>query len=161
MTTFSDNFAYYVNQYSNANTPVKITVNETKSNKVLRVLQDNARLVDKLAGYSYAKKEFIKVRTASDYELNAWIVKPVDFDESKKYPVLMFQYSGPNSQQVLDKYGFDWEQYLAANGIITVCVDGRWYEVARWKNVLTVSVLIWRSGGTGIQGPGGSGTGFR
>ena len=123
--TFSDNFAYYVNQYSNANTPVKITVNETKSNKVLRVLQDNARLVDKLAGYSYAEKEFIKVRTASDYELNAWIVKPVDFDESKKYPVLMFQYSGPNSQQVLDKYGFDWEQYLAANGIITVCVDGR------------------------------------
>jgi dipeptidyl-peptidase-4 len=122
--TFSDNFAYYVNQYSNANTPVKITVNETKSNKVLRVLQDNARLVDKLAGYSYAEKEFIKVRTASDYELNAWIVKPVDFDESKKYPVL-FQYSGPNSQQVLDKYSFDWEQYLAANGIITVCVDGR------------------------------------
>ena len=120
--TFSDNFAYYVNQYSNANTPVKITVNETKSNKVL---QDNARLVDKLAGYSYAEKEFIKVRTASDYELNAWIVKPVDFDESKKYPVLMFQYSGPNSQQVLDKYSFDWEQYLAANGIITVCVDGR------------------------------------
>ena len=109
--TFSDNFAYYVNQYSNANTPVKITVNETKSNK--------------LAGYSYAEKEFIKVRTASDYELNAWIVKPVDFDESKKYPVLMFQYSGPNSQQVLDKYSFDWEQYLAANGIITVCVDGR------------------------------------
>ena len=82
--TFSDNFAYYVNQYSNANTPVKITVNETKSNKVLRVLQDNARLVDKLAGYSYAEKEFIKVRTASDYELNAWIVKPVDFDESQK-----------------------------------------------------------------------------
>ena len=123
--TFSDNFAYYVNQYSNANTPVKITVNETKSNKVLRVLQDNARLVDKLAGYSYAEKEFIKVRTASDYELNAWIVKPIDFDESKKYPVLMFQYSGPNSQQVLDKYSFDWEQYLAANGIITVCVDGR------------------------------------
>ncbi len=123
--TFSDNFAYYVNQYSNANTPVKITVNETKSNKVLRVLQDNARLVDKLAGYSYAEKEFIKVRTASDYELNAWIVKPVDFDESKKYPVLMFQYSGPNSQQVLEKYSFDWEQYLAANGIITVCVDGR------------------------------------
>lgn len=123
--TFSHNFAYYVNQYSNANTPVMITVNETKSNKVLRVLQDNARLADKLAGYSFAKKEFIKVRTATDYELNAWIVKPVDFDESKKYPVLMFQYSGPNSQQVLDKYSFDWEQYLAANGIITVCVDGR------------------------------------
>ena len=123
--TFSDNFAYYVNQYSNANTPVKITVNETKSNKVLRVLQDNARLVDKLAGYSYAEKEFIKVRTASDYELNAWIVKPVDFDESKKYPVLMYQYSGPGSQQVLDKFGVSWETYMASQGYVIVCVDGR------------------------------------
>lgn len=123
--TFSANFAYYINQYSNANTPVRITVNETKSNKELRVLQDNARLKEKLAGYSFAKKEFIKVHTASDFELNAWIVKPANFDESKRYPVLMFQYSGPNSQQVLDKYGFDWEQYLATKGIITVCVDGR------------------------------------
>jgi len=122
---FSDNFAYYVNSYSNANTPVKITVNETKSNKELRVLQDNAALVSKLAGYSFAKKEFIKVNTASDFELNAWIVKPANFDESKKYPVLMTQYSGPNSQQVLDQYGFDWERYLAANDIIVVCVDGR------------------------------------
>lgn len=123
--TFSSNFAYYVNYYSNANTPVKITVNETKSNKVLRVLQDNARLIEKLAGYSYGKKEFFTVHTASDIELNAWIVKPANFDPSKKYPVLMVQYSGPNSQQVLDKYGFDWEHYLAANGILVVSVDGR------------------------------------
>lgn len=123
--TFSDNFAYYVNSYSNANTPVKITVNETKSNKILRTLEDNARLTEKLAGYSYGKKEFFKVHTASDYELNAWIVKPANFDESKKYPVLMVQYSGPNSQQVLDKYSFDWEHYLAANGIVVVSVDGR------------------------------------
>lgn len=123
--TFSDNFAYYVNSYSNANTPVKITVNETKTNKPLRVLVDNARLADKLSGYSYGKKEFLKVHTASDYELNAWIVKPANFDASKKYPVLMVQYSGPNSQQVLDKYGFDWEHYLASKGILVVCVDGR------------------------------------
>ena len=122
---FSANFAYYVNHYSNANTPVRITVNETKKNKELRVLQDNAALRERLAEYAYAKKEFIKIHTASDYELNAWIVKPVDFDETKKYPVLMFQYSGPNSQQVLDQYGFDWEQYLATKGIISVCVDGR------------------------------------
>ena len=122
---FSANFAYYVNHYSNANTPVRITVNETKKNRVLRVLQDNAALRERLAEYAYAKKEFIKIHTASDYELNAWIVKPVDFDETKKYPVLMFQYSGPNSQQVLDQYGFDWEQYLATKGIISVCVDGR------------------------------------
>lgn len=123
--TFSDNFAYYVNRYSNANTPAKITVNETKTKKVLRTLQDNAALRDKLAGYAYGKKEFMKVRTASDYELNAWIVKPADFDETKKYPVLMVQYSGPNSQQVLDQYSFDWEHYLADKGVIVVSVDGR------------------------------------
>ena len=122
---FSDNFAYFVNTYSNANTPAKITVNETKTKKELRVLQDNAALKSKLKEYVFAKKEFMKVHTASDYEFNAWIVKPADFDPSKKYPVMMTQYSGPNSQQVLDQYGFDWEQYLASNGIIVVCVDGR------------------------------------
>lgn len=122
---FSDNYAYFVNTWSNANTPAKITVNETKTKKELRVLQDNAALKDKLANTSFSKKEFFKVHTASDYELNAWMVKPVNFDESKKYPVLMVQYSGPNSQQVLDKYGFDWEHYLAANGYIVVSVDGR------------------------------------
>ena len=115
----------YSHIYLYANTPAVITVNETKSKKVLRVLQDNAALREKLANTSFSKKEFFKVHTASDIELNAWIVKPVDFDESKKYPVLMVQYSGPNSQQVLDKYGFDWEHYLAANGIIVVSVDGR------------------------------------
>lgn len=122
---FSKNFAYFVHFYSNAQTPTRITVNETKSKKTLRVLQDNAALANKLAGYAYRPKEFIKIQTASDIELNAWIVKPANFDESKKYPVMMTQYSGPNSQQVLDQYGFDWEQYLAANDIVVVCVDGR------------------------------------
>ncbi|RHJ93510.1 S9 family peptidase [Parabacteroides bouchesdurhonensis] len=122
---FSDNFAYYVNTYSNATTPAKITVNDTKSKKVLRVLEDNVALKNKLAEYSFAGKEFFTVKTASGYELNAWIVKPANFDDSKKYPVMMTQYSGPNSQQVLDQYAFDWEQYLANKGIIVVCVDGR------------------------------------
>lgn len=122
---FSDNFAYFVNTYSNVGTPARITVNETKTKKPLRVLVDNADLKNTLANYSYAKKEFMKVNTASGYELNASIVKPVDFDASKKYPVLMTQYSGPNSQQVLDQYGFDWEQHLANKGFIVVSVDGR------------------------------------
>lgn len=122
---FSANYAYFVNRYSNANTPMRITVNETKSRKVLRTLQDNAELRERLAQYRFGKKEFFTLTTKSGFELNAWIVKPANFDESKKYPVMMTQYSGPNSQQVLDSYSFDWEQYLAANGIIVVCVDGR------------------------------------
>lgn len=122
---FSANFAYYVNRYSNANTPMKITVNETKTNKVLRTLQDNAALNERLAKYNFAKKEFFTVNTASGVELNAWMVKPLNFDENKRYPVLMFQYSGPNSQQVLDSYSFDWERYLSTKDILVVCVDGR------------------------------------
>lgn len=122
---FSSNFAYFVNTFSNAASPARITVNETKTRKPLRVLQDNAALKEKLAQHAVSPKEFIQIETPSGYELNAWMVKPADFDPSKKYPVLMTQYSGPNSQQVLDQYALDWEQYLAAHGIIVVCVDGR------------------------------------
>lgn len=123
--SFSADYAYYVNRYSNANTPVRITVNETKTGKELRVLQDNAALRERLKEYRFAPKEFMTVHTASDYEFNAWMIKPANFDPSKKYPVMMTQYSGPNSQQVLDSYSFGWEYYLASKGIIVVCVDGR------------------------------------
>lgn len=123
--SFSANFAYFVNRYSNANTPMKITVNETKTQKVLRTLQDNSKLEETLAAHRFSRKEFFTINTASGFELNAWMVKPSDFDESKKYPVMMTQYSGPNSQQVLDSYSFGWEYYLAEKGIIVVCVDGR------------------------------------
>ena len=123
--TFSANFAYYVNRFSNATTPVVITVHETRTGRVLRVLQDNTALKEKLNGYAYKPKEFMTLQTASGLELNVWIVKPVNFDESKTYPVMIFQYSGPNSQTVLDRFEFGWEHYLATNGIICVGVDGR------------------------------------
>ncbi|MDR1335591.1 MAG: S9 family peptidase [Tannerella sp.] len=122
---FSRNFAYYVNHYSGADTPAVITLNETKTGKTLRVLQDNAALREKLGRYAYAPKEFLRIQTASGMELNAWMVKPANFSESKKYPVVMFQYGGPNSQSALDRYDFGWERYLAANGYLCVCVDGR------------------------------------
>ena len=123
--TFSSNYAYYVNRFTNVNTPVVITVNDAKTGKALRVLQDNNDLKTRLGGYSYKPKEFFKIETASGYELNAWIIKPADFNESRKYPVMIFQYSGPNSQSVIDRFEFGWEQYLATNGIICVGVDGR------------------------------------
>ena len=123
--TFSANYAYYVNRFSSVNQPLRISVFETKSGRELRVLQDNAALKRMLAEYAFSAKEFTTITTATGEELNAWIVKPADFNESKKYPVVMFQYSGPNSQSVLDNFGMDWEQYLAACGFICVCVDGR------------------------------------
>jgi len=123
--TFSANFAYYVNRFSNINTPMRISVHETKTGKELRVLQDNAALKSKMTTYALPTKEFITLTTATGEALNAWIMKPTNFDETKSYPVVMFQYSGPNSQSVLDRFGVDWEFYLASNGYICVCVDGR------------------------------------
>lgn len=122
---FSDNFAYYVNYHSDANNPSRITVNESKTQKELRVLQDNSALKSLLAKQAYSPKEFMTVQTVSGLDLNAWIVKPANFDPSRKYPVLMVQYSGPNSQQVLDSFDFGWEHYLASAGFIVVSVDGR------------------------------------
>ena len=123
--TYSSNYAYYVNRFSNVDKPMRISVHESKTGKELRVLQDNAALQEKLSGYAFSAKEFTTITTSTGEEFNAWIVKPANFSESKRYPVVMFQYSGPNSQTVLDHFGIEWEQYLAANGFICVCVDGR------------------------------------
>ena len=123
--SFSASYAYYVNRFSNAHTPARISVHETKTGKELRLLQENAGLRAKLSEYAFSPKEFTVITTATGEELNAWIVKPAGFSELKKYPVVMFQYSGPNSQSVLDCFEMDWEYYLAANGFVCVCVDGR------------------------------------
>jgi dipeptidyl-peptidase-4 len=123
--SFSSSYAYYVNRFSSVETPMRISIHETKTGKELRLLYENTALREKLSEYAFSPKEFTVITTATGEELNAWIVKPANFTESKKYPLVMFQYSGPNSQSVLDRFGMDWEQYLAAGGFICVCVDGR------------------------------------
>ncbi len=122
---FSGNYAYYINTYSSAATPTVVSVFRSKGAKELRTLEDNVALRERLKAYRYNPKEFTIIKTQSGLELNAWIVKPIDFDPSRHYPVLMVQYSGPNSQQVLDRYSFDWEHYLASKGYVVACVDGR------------------------------------
>lgn len=116
---------YYQKAYSDTNTPPTFTVHETATNKTLWTIQDNKKLKEKLQKANWHKKEFIKVPNADGTELNAWIVKPTDFDNKKEYPLLMVQYSGPGSQEVLNKWTLDWEQTLASEGYIVACVDGR------------------------------------
>ena len=122
--SFSNGCKYYVNQFSNSETPLLITVHNQQA-KVLRTLEDNTRLQNELSKINYAKKEFFTFQTPDGTELNGWVMKPVNFDANKKYPVLMTQYSGPGSQSVLDQWEFGWEQYLTANGYVVACVDGR------------------------------------
>lgn len=122
---FARSYRYYINSYSTLNEPTTTAVYRTADSKPLRTLEDNSALRTKLAEYRFAPKELSKVRTADGLELNAWVVKPADFDPSKQYPLLLVQYSGPNSQLALDSYGFGWEYYLASRGIVVACVDGR------------------------------------
>jgi dipeptidyl-peptidase-4 len=121
---FSKGFKYYINYYSNVSTPTRVTLNNAKG-KAVRVLESNQKLKDKLMLSTFSPKEFFKFTTNEGIELNGWMVKPIDFDPDKEYPVLMTQYSGPNSQQVLDNFWVGWEQVLASEGYIIACVDPR------------------------------------
>lgn len=122
---FSDSFAYYISTFNNTTTPTVTAVYATGNLKPLRVLEDNQKLQQRLEEYRVSPKEFITLTGAEGQAMNAWIVKPHDFSPTRRYPVLMIQYSGPDSQQVLDQYGYGWEQVLAGHGFIVVCVDGR------------------------------------
>lgn len=122
---FSDSFSHYISFFSNTQTPTITAVYATGTPRPLRVLKDNKELQERLAKYDIPQKEFIKIPNGRGDELNAWMMRPTNFDPTKKYPVLMVQYSGPDSQQVLDDYGVSWEQILPQKGYIVVCVDPR------------------------------------
>ncbi len=128
---FSRGFKYFLNVYSNISTPPVTTLNLAATGKPVKTLEDNALLKSKLTALNLAKPEFFTFTTSEGTQLNGYIVKPVDFQASKRYPVVMYQYSGPGSQQVLDTWsagnmgGCLFEHYLAQQGYICVCVDGR------------------------------------
>ena len=121
---FSTGFKYYINQYSNLTTPLLVTLHEI-SGKQLRVLEDNKELKSLLADWKLPQKEFFTFKNLEGTELNGWMIKPDNFNSNTKYPVVMTQYSGPNSQEVLDVFSVGWENYLATQGYLAVCVDPR------------------------------------
>ncbi len=124
---FSKGFKYYINYYSNASTPKYVTLHNQKG-KLIRVLEDNKELNQAIKDYNFSKPEFMSINTpSSNWSLNAVIIKPQNFDPDKKYPVFMFQYSGPKSQRVTDSWlrFYAWHQMLVQKGYIVVCIDGR------------------------------------
>jgi dipeptidyl-peptidase-4 len=125
--TFSKGMKYYINNFSKANGVPFISLNDN-SGKIIRVLEDNKELSTKISEYKISEKEFFSFKTSQNVNLNAWMIKPYDFDENKKYPVFMFLYGGPGSQQVMNSFGwfnYFWYQHLAQQGYIVVCVDNR------------------------------------
>ncbi|OUD37639.1 S9 family peptidase [Flavobacterium sp. FPG59] len=126
--TFSPNFQYYINTYSSVSQPTTYTLNEAKAGKQIQVIENNEALATKLKKYDLPAKEFFVLKTEKGIELNAWIIKPKDFDPNKKYPVFMYQYSGPGSQQVNNEWNSTddyWFMMLSQQGYIVACVDGR------------------------------------
>ena len=128
---FSTNMMYYINTFSNIHTPTLITLNNNKGKELVTLL-DNKRLKEQAAGLNLPQKEFFTFTTSQGVELNGWMMKPANFDPNKKYPVIMHQYSGPGSQQVLDRWGIGsfgdggmFEAYMCDKEYIMVCVDGR------------------------------------
>lgn len=136
---FSADFTYYINTFSDVETPYVFSLHKAKDGKLVREIKNNEDLLDKLAEYTVAEKELGTVKINGN-ELNMWMMKPTDFDPSQKYPLLMFQYSGPGSQQVSNSWwGLNdyWHSMLAQQGYIVVCVDGRGtgYKGADFKKV--------------------------
>jgi dipeptidyl-peptidase-4 len=124
---FSTGMKYYIDSYSEANTPARITVRNA-AGKEIRVLEENKFLRDLMTSYALSKKEFFTFNTSGGQSLNAWMIKPVDFDASKKYPVFLTFYGGPGRNMVnnsFDGRDYFWHQMLAQKGYIVVCVDNR------------------------------------
>ncbi|MGX7690316.1 S9 family peptidase [Flectobacillus sp. BAB-3569] len=125
---FSPDFKYFILNNSASNSPLKVSLYRSANTQLIKVLEDNADLRARLTGYNISPKEFTVIKTADGVELNSWMIKPTNFDPNKKYPLLMFVYGGPGSQQVLNQYdgaNFYWYQILAQKGYIVACVDNR------------------------------------
>ena len=126
--TFSPDFTYFINTYSSATVPPTYTLNSSKDGKQAQEIVNNTALVDKLKKYDLPTKEFFELTTEKGHKLNAWMIKPKDFDATKKYPVFMYQYSGPGSQEVANNWldtNDMWFMMLSQQGYIIACVDGR------------------------------------
>ena len=128
---FSTGYKYFIHTWSDMNTPTVYTLCDN-SGKVLTTLIDNHELVAKLSDYELGQRELFSFTTSEGVTLNGWMVKPANFNVAAKYPVVMYQYGGPGSQQVKNTWnigmtgqGAIMEQYLCQQGYICVCVDNR------------------------------------
>ena len=124
---FSDDYTYFITTFSTSKTPYMFSLHDASEGKLIREIKDNNALKDKLSGYVMSPKEYSTIEVNGE-ELNMYMIKPKDFDPNKQYPLFMYQYSGPGSQSVAQRWGGAndyWHQMLAQQGIIIACIDGR------------------------------------
>ncbi|MES2286885.1 MAG: S9 family peptidase [Bacteroidota bacterium] len=124
---FSNGMKNYINTFSSANAPSSIAIYNAKG-KQIRILENNEALTKKMQEFNLSKKELFMFKTTEGIELNAWMIKPQNFDPSKTYPVFLTFYGGPGRNMVnnsFDAGGYFWHQMLAQKGYIVMCVDNR------------------------------------
>ncbi len=124
---FSEGYRYFINTYSNANTPSYVSIHKA-SGKELKMLIDNSDIIASTKEFGFTKEEFFTFKTADSIKLYGWMIKPPDFNAAKKYPVLVYVYGGPGDQTVVNSWGYmdlAWHEMLAQKGYIVVSVDNR------------------------------------
>jgi dipeptidyl-peptidase-4 len=125
--SFNNTFTYMMVKHSSANMPADFVLYDKKG-EVVRQLENNSKLKEKLKQYPLSSKEFFSFTTSEGVTLNGWMIKPWNFDSTRKYPVFMTEYGGPGSQRVLDQWGgsdYLFHQYLAQEGYLVACIDNR------------------------------------
>lgn len=124
----SNDFKYYIDYYSNASEPLNVSLYETEDNKPIKVLENNQKLEQTVEEYALSPKEFFTFKTVDQTTLHGYMIKPPSFDANKEYPVLIYQYSGPGSQNVMNSWNgsnYYWHQMLAQEGYIVAVIDTR------------------------------------
>ncbi len=124
---FNTSHTYMMVTHSDANSPEDFKL-YGKKGELIRVLESNDTLKEKLGNYPLSKKEFFSFTTSEGVQLNGWMIKPWNFNPHIKYPVFMTEYGGPGSQEVTDQWtSFDYlfHQYLAQEGYLVACIDNR------------------------------------
>jgi dipeptidyl-peptidase-4 len=124
----SEGGSYYIITHSSVGNPSTCTLYDSRTKKAVRVLENNSELRSKLQALPLVQQKFFQFQTSENIPLNGWIMKPLDFDSTRQYPLIQFVYGGPGSQMVLDTWTggyYLWHQYLASQGFMVACVDGR------------------------------------
>ena len=147
--SFSADGSYYIHSFSDEQTPPEFSLYQTKTNRQLKLVLDNADLKTKIDEFGFSDREFSTLKINGE-SLNMWMIKPADFDPDKKYPLLLFQYSGPGSQQVANRWGDErllWHKMLANQGYLIACVDGRGtgFKGAAFKKVTYLNLVKYES----------------
>lgn len=148
--SFSSNFSYFANTWSAYGEPYVCTLRDG-AGKEIRVLESNERSKEGLAKFNISSVETLAVKARDGITLNGWMIKPHNFDPSKKYPVLFFLYGGIGKQTVVNAWGgydFLWHQMMAEKGYIIISFDNRGtpgrgveFATANYKNMGHIEVL--------------------